>query len=289
MTTPTKLPSITERRRRKPNREPEPGRQDYVPHQLPPHWIHEHFQQTVEHRLSRLGMELMHRRQLPNEFFRKFLLEEGVSQKKASYCNVRGWVSVSGKVLLADEQKRLLALLVLLKVNFQLLGQPTEETHREALKRLGESLQALLRRKIPKTTISQKLAVNVKTVDRILSETDSHATRQINPWQLLDLVQATDWQPRKRGNTVEAEPENLSVTDDEVARSRAKDRAAQRAGWLNPRNLPKLTPEGKCHHCGAGGAHLYQVKDLALSPDLVEYQCRSCGRSSYATMRGRKP
>ena len=229
-------------------------------------------------------MQLIHRRQLPNEFFRKFLIEEGISPKEASYCNVHDWVSISGRVLVTDEQKRLLALLTLVKIDFLLDGQPRDETHRDALRRLGRSLNELLESRIPKYAIAQTLDISVNTLDRILAGGDSHATRQLNPWELADIVESADWQPSRRGSA----DENLSVTDDEVARSRAKDRAAQRAGWLNKSTLPKLTPDGKCHHCKAGGAHLYQVRDNPPSPDLIEYECRSCGRSSYQTVGRRR-
>lgn len=278
MTSPTRIPSPSEMRRRRPKRAAAPAVPTPSPHQLPPGWIHEYFRSTVEHRIRNLGFHLIYRRQIPNEFFRKFLVEEGVSQKDASYCNVRDWVSGSGQVLIHDEQKRLLVLLILMKVDFLLTGQPRDETHRDALRRLAQALNALLERGIPKSTIAQTLDLNGKVVDRILAGRDTHSTRLLNPWALADLVQDTDWQPRRRGS---GESENLSVTDDEVARSRAKDRAAQKAGWLNPSNLPKITPDGRCHHCGAGGAHLYQVQGLPPAPNLVEYECRSCGRSSY--------
>ena len=73
-----------------------------------------------------------------------------------------------------------------------------------------------------------------------------------------------------------------AVTDEEVARDRARDRAAQKVGWQDVHNLPKLTPEGACHHCGSSRAHLYLVPNSLPEPDLAEYQCRTCGRTSYA-------
>ena len=94
--------------------------------------------------------------------------------------------------------------------------------------------------------------------------------------------------PRSYRMATSGHTPDFTVTDEEVARSRARDRAAQRAGWQHENQLPQITPDGKCSHCGAGKAHLYLVTDNSPSSRVREYQCRTCAHSSYQILPPRR-
>lgn len=249
---------------------------------------------SLRQSMERLGIELVHVRQLPDEFLRRYLVQQGLTSQQASHIYPRSWVSAAGGINIPpeDEPARLLALAAFRQIDADLKDRPAGETHRQALDRLAQRLRQLRQDGTPTTAIAKALGIDVRAVAR-LEASDSATRRRCDPWQLLERLDSQRWRPGCHRADVDAEPspawEDQSVSDEEVARERARERAAVKAGWHNTGNLPRVTAEGRCAHCNAPPAHLYRNPDSLLNPGLAEHTCRSCGRSSYSHHDRRRP
>lgn len=265
---------------------PEPAEPAATPTALPPRtipagWIQEVHQQSINRYLRQLGIELIYHRGLPPRHFRKYLAQEAVPPAEAAKINPRRWVSPNGQIRLTDYQDQLLALTVLLHIKIDLSHEPPGETYEAALNRMREQARALVSQKVPKTRLAKQLELDFKTVSALLSADYPNSRLRLDPWAILSRIRDSDWGPRPR-QPKRRQPETdgrHGLTDSEVWRSRARDRNARQVGWQDETNLPLVTKQGRCHHCGAGKANLVPAGYQA--PQHLEFWCRLCGRSSY--------
>ena len=240
-------------------------------------------EEAVAEQLSAVGRYIIHRRRIPDYYLRQELRAEGIDREQADKMMPTRWITEQGRITLSDQDLKILALLIFLRIHRRLLHHPIDETYPQARSRLRDKLLELMEQRLTRNVLAEHLEVGSKTINSFLRFNPSRSSPTKHcPWEVLDKIAIIDWSTAARARQqpqARATPD--SITEGEIQRQARRRHEAEHKGLFRPRTY--ITPGSACPRCQAGWPTLRLDRDQ-FDPTERRFTCRSCGHDCYIKM-----